>query len=81
MENLQRWMRTWNLEISAVLAVVGLIGLGILGIMFPTALIVVPAALCGWAMGVFHGIQSEINRNKRINYIEGVLKTKNDHQV
>lgn len=77
-KNLQKLARIWNLEFSAVGAILGIAGLATLSIVFPTTLIIIPAALCGWGIGVFHGIEGEINRNKRIKYIEEILESNGD---
>lgn len=51
-----------NLEVSAGLAIAAIAGLAVLAIFFPAALIVLPAAACGYGIGYFHGMKNEIER-------------------
>lgn len=53
------------LEISGAGAIVGICGLVAVTVEWPTTLAIAPAALFGWAIGVFHGVQAEIMRRAR----------------
>lgn len=55
-------MKKYNLEISGIAAVAGLIGLVALSVFWPDSMLIAPAAICGFGVGMFHGVLGEMNR-------------------
>jgi len=56
--------RHWrkNLEVSTATALMGLAGIVATAIFFPCVFALMIAFACGWGVGLFHGVKSEIDR-------------------